>query len=412
MLDEILGCKPCVLNGKEFTVRKADQIMDVESRRQIKRQSELQKGARRLRCLEHLARTEWKGYGRISGTRNKHKPFQSEPVTEDVTRLKLKQTSTTGHDNLPPINEPGCYFLERDVNVPLSARAPIVPVRGMLPTAHLLKKFRHPQQEQKILYDPHRTNKGQRCKYTKSMKMPTESWLLGCYKGTRDKQLESASHDAGYSVENDVDKKHSSTRKQVHVPLSKLRKFPTASNTSPGNGVLKVIYTKSKISRGGVPVVPNFDFEFQTSNCAMKQVIRNTADRRTTTGKDVQREKTEVVMQNANRLLKLSLKPEINSSQGSTDAKRTLSENPDPREVDRILRDDPLSNHPYPDDIQNPDGKLIVWPKESSSMNTADSTATHKLPEVLRNLPKTHVNLKHKVQDWIDNHLECSYSLE
>ena len=412
MQDEILGCKPCVLNGNEFTVRKANLIVNVDSRRQIKRQSEVQKGARRLRCLEHLARTQWKSYGKISDTRNKHKPFQSEPLTEDVTRLKLKQTSTTGF-NLPAINEPGSYFLGRDVNVPIRSRAPIAPVRGMSTTAHILKKFGHPQQESKILYDPHRTNKGQKCKYTKSMKIPAESWLLGCYTGTRGKQLEFGSNDTGYSVENDVNKKHSNIRKQVHAPLSKLRKFPTVSNISSGNGVLKVIYTKSKISRGGVPVVlQSFDFDFQTSNCAMKQVTGNTADRKTTTGKDVQRKKTEVVMQNANRLLKSPLKPEINSSQGSTDAKRTLSENPDPRELDRILQDDPLSNHPYPDEIQNPDGKLIVWPKESSSMNTADSIATHKLPEVLRNLPKTHVNLKHKVQDWIDNRLKCSYSLE
>ena len=276
------------------TLRKADQIMDVDSRRQIKRQSEVQKGARRLRCLEHLARTQWKSYGKISDTRNKHKPFQAEPLTEDVTRLMLKQTSTTGFD-LPPINKPGSNFLGRDADVSLSARVPIAPVRGMLATAHLLKKFGHPQQESKskILYDPHRTNKGQRCKYTKSMKIPAESWLLGCYTGTRGKQLEFGSKDTGYSVENDVDKKHSSIRKQVHVHLSKLRKFPTVSNTSSGNGVHKVIYTKSKISRGGVPVVlPSFDFEFQTSNCAMKQVTTNTADRRTTTGKDAQREKT------------------------------------------------------------------------------------------------------------------------
>ena len=109
--------------------------MDVDSRRQIKRRNEVQKGAQRLRCLEHFARTQWKSYGKISDTRDKCKPFQPEPLTEDVTRLKLKQTSTTGHDNLPPINEPGSYFLERDVNVPLSARAPIVPVRGMSATA-------------------------------------------------------------------------------------------------------------------------------------------------------------------------------------------------------------------------------------------------------------------------------------
>ena len=242
------------------------------------------------------------------------------------------------------------------------------------------------------------------------MKMPTESWLLGCYTGTSGKQLVSSFSHTG---ENDVDKKHSSIRKQVHVPLSKLRKFPTVNNISSGNGVLKVIYTKSKINRGGVPVVlPSFDFELQTSNYPMKQVTGNAADNRTTTGKDVQREKTEVVLRNVDQLLNSSLKPEINSSQGSTDAKRTLSENPDPREMDRILWEDTPNNHPYPDEIQNPNEKLIVWPKESSSMNTADSIATHKLPEVLRNLPKTHVNLKHKVQDWIDNHLKCSYSLE
>ena len=412
-MDEILCCKPCVLDGNKSTARKIDETMDLGNKRQIKRRNEVQKGVQRLRCVEHLARTQWKSYGKIPDTRYKRKSFKPDPLTEDVTRFKSKmnQSSRSGYD-LPPVNEPGSYFLGRDADASLSARIPLVPVRGMSATAQLLKKFGYSQQEPKILYDPHRTNKGQRCKYTKSMKMPVDSCLFGSGTGMRDKILQSISKDTGRMVDH-VCKTQSNPRKQVYVPLSKLRKFPTVSNISSGNGVLKVIYTKSKISSGGVPVVlPSFDFELPTPSCAKKQIIGNPADYRSKTDKDIQRENTEVVIRNAETLLNSPLKAEITSSQGSTDTKRTLSENPDPREVDRILLDNPVSNQPFPDEIQNPDGKLIVWPKESSSANTADSIATHKLPGVLQGLPKTHVNLQHKVQDWIDNHLECSYSLE
>ena len=411
-MDEILRCKPWVLDRSKFTARKIDETMDLGNKRQITRRNEVQKRAQRLRCVEHLARTQWKSYGKLPDTRKKRKSFQPDPLAEDITRFKSKmnQSSTSGYD-LPPVNEPGSYFMGGD-DLSLSARAPLAPVRGMTATAQLLKKFGHSQQEPKILYDPHRTNKGQRCKYTNSMKMPADNCLSGSGTEMRDKILESVSNDAGHLVDH-VCKTHSNPRKQVYVPLSKLRKFPTVSNISSGNGVLKVIYTKSKISSGGVPVVlPSFDFELPTTSCAKKQIIGNTVDYGSRRDKDIQRENTEVVMQNAEKLLNSPFKPEITSSQGSTDAKRTLSENPDPREVDRIFLDRHVSNQPYPDEIQNPNGKLIVWPKESSSANTADSIVTHKLPGVLQSLPETHVNLKHKVQDWIDNHLECSYSLE
>ena len=392
-MDEILCCKPCVLDGNKSTARKMDETMDLGNKRQIKRRNEVQKGAQRLRCVEHLARTQWKSYGTIPDTRYKRKPFQPDPLAEDVLRFKSKMNqSWTAVFDLPPVNEPGSYFLGRDADASLSARIPLAPVRGMSATAQLLKKFGYSQQEPKILYNPHRTNKGQRCKCTKSMKLPADSCLLGSGTGIRDKLLESVSKDTGHAFDR-VCKTYSNPRKQVYVPLSKLRKFLTVSNISSGNGVLKVIYTKSKISSGGVPVVlSSFDFELPTLSCAKKQIIGNTADYGSRTDKDVQREDTEVIMRNADRLLNLLLKAEITSSQGSTGTKRTLSENPDPREVDRILLDNSVSNQPFPDEIQNPDGKLIVWPKESSSANTADSIATHKLPGVLQGLPKTHVN--------------------
>ena len=117
--------------------------MDLDSRRQIKRQCEAQKGARRLRCLEYLGRTQWKSYGKISGRRNKRKPLQTEPLAEDLTRLKLKQTLTTENE-LPPIHESGSYFLGGDANVSLSTRGPVAPVRAKSATVEPFEEIWRP----------------------------------------------------------------------------------------------------------------------------------------------------------------------------------------------------------------------------------------------------------------------------
>ena len=386
--------------------------MDLESRKQIKRQAEVLRGAQRLRCMEYLARTQWNSYGEKPELRHKNQPRHLKPLDKDST---FSRWNENGHSSDPEHFQPApnatmvsldgeSHFLDRDVKL-LNTRAPIVPTRGMSATAQLLRKFGNLHSEPlNVVHDPHRTNKGQRCKYTRSMKIPLNTELKGQQLTPRMKNTKQTT--------NNVYKLSQINREQVHVPLSKLRKLPTVSNISSDNGILKVIYTKSKVSNGVPSFLPSFDFELQTPPCGSQRATRKAIDFRRDGGTNVWRQKTEAVMKNTNRLLHAQFSAIDNSSVGSTDVKRTLYENPDPEELNRMLLDDPTCDQPYPDEVENPGEKLIIWPKGSSSLNTADSIATHKLPDILESLPKSHVNLRHKVQDWINNHLQCSYSLE
>ena len=381
--------------------------MDAENRKQIQRLKEVQKGAQRLRCMEHLGRTHWRSYGHIPETRTR-KPLQMDPATEDVLwlRAKVDQSSTPG-EMLPTLHEPGSRLLGRNL-VSLSTRAPIGPARGMSATAELLKKFGYLQQDPRIGFDPHRTDMGQRCKYTQAIKIPTNNQNIN-FKINRKCGVDFPSLKEAGLIEKSVS---NTTQNQVCKPLSKVRTFPTVSNLSSNNGVLKIICTKSKRRRNIPHFLTSFDFELRTPSYNSRQANElNSQSYGVHCG--IQKERTEIVIQKAEKLLSSPLRAQASSSVGSTDTQRTISEDPDTTEVDRILLHEPHLNRQYPDEIENPDGKLTIWPRgSSSSLNTADSVETKKLPDLLDDLPKTHVNLKHKVQDWINNHLQCSYSFE
>ena len=114
--------------------------MDAENRKRIQRQNEVQKGAQRLRCMEHLARTYWRSYDDIPETRTR-RTLQLEPATEDILwlRVTVDQNSTPG-ERLSILHEPGSYLLPSNL-VSHSTRAPIAPVRGMSATAELLEEI-------------------------------------------------------------------------------------------------------------------------------------------------------------------------------------------------------------------------------------------------------------------------------
>ena len=62
-------------------------------------------------------------------------------------------------------------------------------MRGMSATAQLLKKFGYIQQERPLVMDPYRTSKGQRCKYSNSIKVTVKTDKNAANKANSDKQV-------------------------------------------------------------------------------------------------------------------------------------------------------------------------------------------------------------------------------